>query len=120
MATTAPTEQLEARIQADCFAYHWNTYPAERRRLFMVYNTPKNAAHGSFLKSMGMVAGVSDMCYLSPNGRTWFLECKRPGEHQSPEQVIFSDTVTPLGHQYRLFTSLTEFQAILEEARSLS
>ncbi len=109
----------EAKIQSACFLWHWNTYPAERKRLFMIYNNPKNAAHGAVLKSMGMIAGVSDMQYLSPSGKVWFLECKKPGEHPSPAQREFAELITSLGHQYRVFRSLPEFQAILDEARFL-
>jgi hypothetical protein len=63
----------ESKIQSDCFTYHWNHYPAQRGQLFMVYNTPKNAAHGSILKAMGMVAGVSDMIYLPKPKHIVFL-----------------------------------------------
>jgi len=130
----------ESSIQSECFRWHWNAYPQQRGQLFMVYNNPKNAAHGSILKGMGMVRGVSDLIYLPghiyipgiTHGITpvstlcptpgialccpspvLFLECKLPGEHQKPEQIEFEKLVTGIGHQYYIFRSLAEFQAIL-------
>ena len=128
----------ESSIQSECFRWHWNTYPKQRGQLFMVYNNPKNAAHGSILKGMGMVRGVSDLIYLPSNtpsiapsitlgsapgiapsitpvypSPALFLECKLPGEHQKPEQIEFEKLVTGIGHQYHIFMSLAEFQEIL-------
>lgn len=116
MQKTDPTPHTEARIQSDCFTWHWNYMPHERGRLFMVYNTPKNAAHGSILKAMGMLAGVSDLIYLSDSGPV-FLECKKPGGEQSPAQKEFQKLVTTLGYRYELFHSLKEFQALVGPAR---
>lgn len=107
----------ESAIQQLCFTYHWNAYPHQRRLLFMVYNTPKSAAHGAILKGMGMIAGVSDMCYLSPSG-VYFLECKKPGGRQSDAQKEFQAAVEAAGHKYAIFTSLEEFKTILRHANA--
>jgi hypothetical protein len=113
MTTQASTIIPESKIQSTCFMHHWNTYPQERGQLFMVYNTPKNAAHGSILKAMGMVAGCSDLILLRRR-HVIFLECKKPGGVQSPEQKRFETLVRSLGFDYELFHSLPEFVAILE------
>jgi hypothetical protein len=106
----------ESKIQSDSFTWHWNTYPHERGQLFMVYNNPKNAAHGSILKAMGMLAGVSDLCYLTDNAPRGivFLECKKPGGTQSPGQKEFQSRVQSLGFDYHLFHSLEEFRNIVQ------
>jgi hypothetical protein len=96
----------------------------------MVYNNPKNAAHGAILKGMGMVKGVSDLIYLpasqssplyalNPSGNVeaspvLFLECKIEGEYQKSEQIEFEKLVRELGHEYYVFRSLGEFQEILK------
>jgi p-aminobenzoyl-glutamate transporter AbgT len=107
----------ESRIQSDCFTWHWNTFPHERGQLFMVYNTPKNAAHGSILKAMGMLAGASDLIYLASSGKIYFLECKKPGGIQSDAQQTFERNVRTLGHYYLLFYSLEQFQGIIRHAQ---
>jgi hypothetical protein len=109
---TASPHIPESKIQSTCFLHHWNTFPDQRGQLFMVYNTPKNAAHGSILKAMGMVAGCSDLILLRRR-HVIFLECKKPGGIQSPEQKRFETLVRSLGFDYELFHSLEEFQGIL-------
>ena len=103
----------ESHLQGQCFQWHWNTRPSERGQLFMIYNNPKNAAHGSMLKAMGMIAGCSDLVYLAPGGSIHFLECKLPEGVQSRAQKTFEARVTALGHRYSIFRSLEEFQALL-------
>ena len=53
--------KTEAKIQQEVFIYHWNTYPEERKMLFMVHNEAMNEIRGARLKTQGMVKGVSDM-----------------------------------------------------------
>lgn len=110
----------EARLQHDCFTWHWNAFPHERGRLWMQYNNPKNARHGAVLKGMGLVAGVSDMAYLKPDGRTAFVEFKEPAGRQSLAQKQWQQTVTALGAEYRIVTSLEQFQKIIQQWQTLS
>ena len=53
----------ELRLQASCFQWHWNKFPEERGRLFMIHNNPRNKIDGNRLKAAGMVAGVADLEY---------------------------------------------------------
>jgi|SRR5215211_1846982 len=108
----------EARLQSICFTWHWNSFPSERGRLFMVYNNPNNRIEGAVLKGMGMVPGVSDLIYLfkdewkiSPSVK--FLECKLPGCKQDKEQIKFESMVKMLGFGYYLFHSLDEFKLLI-------
>lgn len=76
----------------------------------MVHNTPKNRVDGSRLKAMGMVAGVSDLCYITSEGKAVFLECKKPGQKQTERQKWFEKVAIESNSHYHLFTSLKEFQ----------
>ena len=101
--------KAEERIQQEIFTYHWNTYPEERKLLFMVNNNPKNKIDGARLKSLGLVAGVSDLIYVNPRDcKVYFVELKTPKGRQDPEQIIFENKVTALGFKYLLIRSLDE------------
>lgn len=78
--------KTEAKIQQEIFTYHWNKYPEERGRLFMIYNNPRNEINGARMKSQGMVAGVADMCYLQSNELPIFFEIKNEVGRQSKSQ----------------------------------
>lgn len=103
----------ESRLQSECFLYHWNNYPHERKRLFMVHNNPKDKRDGAILKGMGMVKGVSDMIYLKTL-QVLFLEFKLPGQYQTPDQVAFQSIVEALGFKYIIVTSLEQFKLIID------
>lgn len=50
-------------------------------------------------KSMTM-RGVADRVVCLPNGRTWFIELKRPGGRLSALQEIFAEDVIALHQNY--------------------
>ena len=104
----------EARIQAECFTYHWNNYPDQRMRMFHINNNPKNKIDGARLKAMGLVSGVADMCYLRANKPPLFMEFKKPGETQEPEQVQFEEMCNGIGVGYVIIRSLEDFKKHLE------
>lgn len=74
----------------------------------MNYNNPKNAAHGSILKGLGMVAGVADMTYLSPTGAV-FLEFKFGDGRQALKQKEWQSRVEAAGYRYFLIYSEKDF-----------
>ncbi len=106
-------EQAECRIQAECFQWHWNTYPSERMQLFMNYNTPPNKIAGGQLKAQGMVAGVADMTYLLPHSKVAFIEFKTETGKQSANQLDFQAVCMALGTPYFICRSLAEFKEII-------
>ncbi len=103
----------EARLQSDCFMWHWNTRPNERGLLFMVHNSPKNAIDGARLKAMGMVAGVSDMIYLRDGLPPLCIELKLPDGIQSKAQKEWQKVVESVGCEYVIIRSLSEFQDLI-------
>lgn len=106
-------KKAESRIQQDIFTWHWNNYPNERKLLFMVHNNPRNKIEGAILKSQGMIAGVSDMIYLSPKGIVYFIEIKTPTGNQQDNQKEWEAIITSFGYTYLVIRSLDEFKKII-------
>ena len=104
----------EFKIQAECFQWHWNNFPDERGRLFTVNNNAPSAYAGSVMKAMGVVAGVSDMIYLSAAGAV-FLEFKDPKGKQSLSQKWWQGVVEAVGYKYVVIRSVEDFQRVLDE-----
>jgi len=100
----------EDKLQAECFMWHWNTYPTERGRLFMVHNTPRNKIDGARLKAMGMVAGVSDMIYLRANNPPLCIEFKTDSGRQAPAQMEWQRVAEAVGCEYIIIRSFDEFK----------
>ena len=57
---------------------------------FHVHNQPRNAIHGSLLKSLGSMAGVSDILLFTAKEK-FALELKAPGGRPTVEQLEFQD-----------------------------
>ena len=99
----------EARLQADCFQWHYNAFPQLRGLLFTVDNNATDGAKGGIRKAMGRVAGVSDMIYLY-GGRCYCLEFKLPGKRQSTAQRDWQQTVEAQGIHYAIIESESAFR----------
>lgn len=102
----------EATLQAQCFTWHWNNYPDERGFLYMQYNNPKNAAHGSVLKAMGLVKGVSDLAYIPELDKMTYIEIKLPGEKQSKAQKDWQKKVEARGCKYIVIDNFKSFKKL--------
>lgn len=104
----------EQQLQAHCFTWHWNNRPNERGLLYMNHNNPRDARHGMQLKAMGLVAGVSDMTYLSKSG-VIFLEFKTPDGKQTARQKEWQSTVEQAGYRYTIVRSFEDFTKSLDK-----
>lgn len=103
----------EDQLQAECFQWHWNTYPADRRKLFHVNQKARNAIEGNRMKAMGVVPGVSDLIYLRPKEEgNLYIEMKTETGIQSEDQEAFQALVKSLGYQYIVCRSFEQFQSI--------
>lgn len=103
----------EGRLQQNIFTKHWNQYKAERRLLFAINNNSHNAIKGAQMKSLGVVAGISDMIYINPRKeKPQFLELKVKGGRQSENQKDFEAKVTGLGYEYHLIRSIEDFNEV--------
>lgn len=100
----------EEKMQQDCFMWHWNTYPEERRMLFHVQNNMfGNAYRGSINKGIGVVKGISDMVLIL-SGAVVFIEMKLPSKTQQDEQKDFEYKCQQRGHVYLIIRSFTAFK----------
>lgn len=115
-ALSGKKKQSEGALQAKCFAFHWNTFPAERGLLHANNNNSQNAIKGNQNKALGVVKGVADMEYCK-NGTTLFLELKTPTGSQSPEQKRFQALVESEGFTYLVIRSFEEFQQAIEKTQ---
>jgi hypothetical protein len=111
------SEITESRLQAECFQYHWNTYPNERRKLFMVHNSPRNAIDGNRLKAQGMVAGVSDMLLLRNDKPPLCIEIKTATGTQQRNQKEWQQVAESTGANYVIVRSLDEFKDIIKRCQ---
>ena len=108
--------KLENAIQQEIFIWFSNEYARHGKGL--IFSCPnggfRDAREGKTLKNTGLLAGVSDLIILLPNAITIFIEVKRPGKNQTPEQVKFMNDVRLLGFQYFIVRSLQEFKYIIQ------
>ena len=111
----------EARIQADCVLWLWNNLPQTRHLYFCVNNENARSGFetkrqqlvsGSYRKSIGIVAGVSDTILMIPNDRYHALciEFKTEIGRQSDVQKSWQRIVESKGYRYVIIRSLEEFK----------
>lgn len=111
----------EGRIQAECFAWFWNTYPQYRKLMFHVPNendrADSNIIQGAIRKSLGVVSGVADLLFLVPrNGHHGLcIEMKDEKGTQKPAQREWQALVEAQGYKYCLCRSLAQFKSIIYE-----
>jgi hypothetical protein len=80
--------------------------------LFTVNNNAPNAYAGSVMKAMGVVAGVSDMIWLSPTGAV-MLEFKANKGKQSLSQKWWQSVVEAVGYKYVVIRNIEDFQRVV-------
>lgn len=105
-----PRGSQEAKLQAKCFKWFWNTYPKERRTFYHVQNKAKNAIEGNKFKAMGVIKGIADMPWHTPSGKVCYFEFKTDTGTQSDEQKEFEARVKLRGGEYVIIRNFEEFQ----------
>lgn len=103
----------EFKLQSKCFLHHWNNYPDQRGLLFTVNNNATDSFQGAVMKAMGVVAGVSDMVFLHPDG-AMLLEFKTEKGRQNDRQKWWQKQVETAGYQYIIIRSFDDFTALLD------
>ena len=111
----------EGRIQAECFAWFWNTYPQYRKLLFHVPNendrADSNIIQGAIRKSLGVVSGVADLLLLVASGgyHGLCIEMKDEKGRQKPAQAEWQTIIEAQGYRYVICRSLEQFKIIIHE-----
>lgn len=109
----------EGRIQAECFAWFWNEFPQYRKLMFHVPNENDRAdssiIQGAIRKSLGVVAGVSDLILLVPRGThgALLIEMKDEKGTQKPAQKEWQTLVEAQGYRYEICRSLPRFKELI-------
>lgn len=89
----------EIQLQSKCAELLYWFYPAHWKRLVCVNNNDRRAN----TQGVGIVPGASDTYWLSPGGRTLYIEFKfGPTAKQSIKQIEWEQLCISLGHQYVL------------------
>jgi len=106
------------RLQFECHAWLWNTYPETRYLAHANFNTlssqDKNAI-GTMarLKSIGLVAGVLDYEFYW-KGKLYVFDMKVGRDKLSQKQKNFIAKIQEHGGEGFEIRSLEEFQAIID------
>lgn len=103
---------VESELQKSCVKWFKLQYPEYRRLLFAVPNGGRrNLREAIRLKAEGVVAGVSDLILLLPNGKYHALciEMKTDKGRQQDTQKEFQKDVEKVGYRYIIIRSLEEF-----------
>lgn len=94
------------------FEWHWNSFPDERRMLYGVNNNSTNSFEGNKNKSLGVVRGVLDLCYILPKQVVYF-DAKVGNDTLSLEQTDFIAKCEDRGIMCFTFSTLKEFQELI-------
>jgi hypothetical protein len=102
-------------LQAKIIVFFKNEYQINGKGL--IFSVPnggsRNIIEAKKLKSTGLMAGVSDLIVLKPNGETIFVEIKTDVGIQSPVQIKFQRKVEELGFKYFVVRSLEDFKELI-------
>lgn len=83
---------------------------------FHVPNSGKRSRiEGYNNKLSGVLAGVSDLIVVRPQGRTGWIEVKDKGKKPSNVQVEFAERLAQLGHRVHLVDCIEQIMPIIEE-----
>lgn len=111
--------QPEAKIQAACVAWLWNTYPKTRGCYIHIPNEGNRSSviDGAARKALGLIAGAPDTFLFIPSKRYFGLavEFKTETGVQSQAQKDFQKRLEMNGYRYELCRSLEQFKTIIEE-----
>ena len=113
MTETSPLS--EDQIQGAFFAYVWNKYTELR---YYFWHTPnggfRTKSEAARLKTIGVVAGVADICLAKPGIILW-VEFKDHKGTQSDHQKAFQAVQERIGNKYVIVRNTADAIAIFEE-----
>jgi len=109
---TTTTSRSEHEEQREFVAWFRRTYPGVR--IIAIPNGGKRgAAEAGRLKMEGVTAGVSDL--FIPGWLTW-VEMKRVGGKESPEQAAWGREMIALGYRYFLVFGCEHAKGVVLES----
>ena len=110
----------ESEIQQACLKWFKLQYPklASDGVLFHIPNEGiRLGGIGRRMKREGIVRGVADLCLAIPRKgyAALYIEMKKPGSYQSPEQKAWQKNIERYGNKYVVCRSLEEFIKIITD-----
>ena len=100
----------EERLQADCYQWFHNTYPALRGLLWHVPNGgQRTASEANKFKAIGLVPGVADLHFFYA-GKMYFIELKIDAGRLSENQVKWIEAISANGGVVVVIRDLETFQ----------
>lgn len=108
----------ESQIQQSCIKWFQLQHRAlwDDGVLFHIANEGiRLGGQGRRTKREGIVRGVADLCLAMPRHGygALYIEMKRPGSYQSPEQKTWQKSIERHGNKYVVCRSLDEFVTII-------
>ncbi len=110
----------ESQIQQDCIKWFAIQYP-ELWNQGMLFHIPNEGIRlgrmGARVKREGVVRGVADLflCVARGGYHGLFIEMKKPGSYQRPEQRSWQKYVERQGYRYIVCKSLEEFKRYVKQ-----
>lgn len=116
--------KTESEIQQECIMWFKENYPllAQEGMLFHIANEGiRLGGMGARFKREGVVKGVADLCLCIPRHGygALYIEMKRKGTYQRPEQKAWQAAVEKYGNKYVVCRSREEFAAIIKRYMSV-
>lgn len=109
--------QPEAKIQASCVEWLWNTHPETRGNFIHIPNegNRNSKMDGAMRKALGLVAGAPDTFLFMPrHGKHGLaVEFKTESGIQSDAQKAFQARLEQNGYRYEICRSLGQFKEII-------
>lgn len=109
----------ESQLQSTCVIWLWNERPETRGLFFAITNNSENVGRAMQRKSLGLVSGVADTCFLW-SGKAHFIEFKTADGIQSIRQKEWQRTVETHGIDYYVVRSFLQFKDLIDEIIDLS
>lgn len=109
----------ESQIQIACVDW----FKLQYRQLFedgVLFHIPNERqcsyALGARLKREGVVKGVADLCLaLMRHGYgALYIEMKKPGSYQRPEQKTWEQSITRHGYLYKVIKNFDDFKKLID------
>ena len=108
----------EEQFQQQCFLHAWN-HPSKffRYRIFTIHNNAKDARQGLKLKSMGVLAGVPDMCILLNDMKVIWIELKKDDKQKltDAQKKLHPIWIKDFNHTVTVINKFDEFQHLINE-----
>lgn len=104
----------EAQIQSECVIWMWNENPETRGLFFAITNNSENIGRAMQRKSLGLIPGVADTCFLWDR-IAYFFEFKTETGRQSVQQKEWERKVKDQNFDYFIIRSVDEFKKIITQ-----